>query len=485
MRSPWVARYRVDAGPPIRVERLDVRLEGEGRQDTAFQAFLQSFPVEPGDTLRHRAYESAKASLARLAAERGYLDAAWDTALVRVDLEAYTSEVVLHFDTGPRFRFGEVAFFQDVVDEEILRPYVEFEVGAPYEGRRLRALGEALNGTTYFSAVEVRPRRDLAGDDRRVPIEVEATARRTQRYEIGVGYSTDTGARIRLTAEFRRLNRPGHFADADVRLAERDRSINARYNIPVGFPYPALWTIGGRYGRTTWTTSETTQGLVGLSFSHLRGPVREVLAVHFQQDDYVVGPDTGVASLTVPTATWTYTVADNQLYAQRGLNLVAQLSGAVQGVGSTAGFAAVKLRAKWIRGLSGRLRTQLRSDLGYIATSQFRELPPSLRFFAGGDQTIRGYPHQSLGATDAAGNVIGGNTLAVGSAELEYRFLEKWGAAVFVDGGNAFDGFRGPVAVGAGVGARWISPVGQVRIDLAWGFERDAYRVHLVIGPDL
>ena len=128
----------------------------------------------------------------------------------------------------------------------------------------------------------------------------------------------------------------------------------------------------------------------------------------------------------------------------------------------------------------------MRADIGWLTTEQFRQLPPSIRFFAGGDRSIRGYDYQALGPVNENGDVTGGNSLLVGSVELEYRFLEKWAGAVFFDAGNAFDDFSGRVATGTGFGARWISPVGMVRVDVGFGLQKEGnpVRLHLSIGPD-
>lgn len=482
--SRWTARYSIDPGPPLLIGSVDLRIRGQGEQDSTFQALIRDFPLTAGDTLRHQAYEAAKSSIARLAAQRGYLDAAYDSSVVLVDLDAYTSEVVLHFTTGPRFRFGEVIFVQEVVDEYVLHPYVKFESGDDFDLRKLRDLQASLSGTNYFSSVEVIPRRDLAGDDRVVPIEIDAYPRKTQRYEIGVGASTDTGARIRLTAEWRRLNRHGHYASGDFRLAQRDRSITARYNIPVGLPNPAVWIGSTRYGTTTWTTSKTTQALAAVSYAHIRGKLREVLSLGFQHDNFTVGPDTGTSDLTTPVGSWTFADTDNPLFAAWGFGAILETRAAVQGVGSSVGLLRGNFDLKWIQTPLEKVRSTLRATIGAVGTNNFRALPPGMRFFAGGDVSIRGYAFQSLGPTDPQGEVIGGNTLLVGSAELEYRLLEKWAAAIFVDGGNAFRDFKGDVAVGAGVGVHWLSPVGLIRLDWAWGFEVDSSRFHLIIGPD-
>jgi len=484
--TPWTTTFVVDSGPPTLVERVDVRVIGEAEGDSAFQAALANLPLAEGDTLNHPAYERAKTSLALLAADRGYLDAAWDSSFIRVDLERNRSDIVLHMTTGPRFRFGEVSIDQEWVDADILEPHIEFQPGDPFDTSYLRDLRSTLSGTTYFANVEIVPRRDLADDELRVPIEIHATARKTQRWEVGVGYGTDTGPRIRLATEFRRLNRRGHYADGDARLSTTEQSITARYNIPVGFPNPSLWTVTGRYGNIEWVTSKTIQGFVGLSFAHLRGDVREVLSLRYQDDDFQVAADTGVSHLTQPIAAWTYSDADNPLYATRGIGGIVEMRGAVDGLGSTASFFRAWTGLKGIRSLAPKTRVILRADIGWLTTEQFRQLPPSIRFFAGGDRSIRGYDYQALGPVNENGDVTGGNSLLVGSVELEYRFLEKWAGAVFFDAGNAFDDFSGRVATGTGFGARWISPVGMVRVDVGFGLQKEGnpVRLHLSIGPD-
>ena len=131
----------------------------------------------------------------------------------------------------------------------------------------------------------------------------------------------------------------------------------------------------------------------------------------------------------------------------------------------------------------------MRGRLGALWAGEFDQLPPSERFFAGGDSSIRGYDIDSLGPVDASGQVIGGNKLGVISAEVDYYFTERWGFAVFVDSGNAFggDGSSTGLQTGVGAGVRWRSPIGPIRVDIAHPLDDPSnnFRLHLRIGPDL
>ena len=118
----------------------------------------------------------------------------------------------------------------------------------------------------------------------------------------------------------------------------------------------------------------------------------------------------------------------------------------------------------------------------------FSKLPPQLRFFAGGDRSIRGYAYQAIGPRNSYGLVVGGKRLLVGSATIEHYFTRDWGMAAFVDSGDAFNGTDFHARTGAGVGLRWRSPVGMVRVDVGVPINDPYYhgaQLHIVIGPDL
>src|SRR4029077_1431511 len=227
----WVARYVINPGPAVLVRTVELRVTGEGAETPAFKEAAADFPVHQGDTLHHWPYETGKLALLTLATDSGYLDAKFDTSEVQVDRRTSTADVVVHFDTGPRFQFGPVSFEQDVLDPKFLQTRVPFKPGDPYRGDKLLALQTALSRDEYFREIEVMPRRDLA-QGREVPIEVKLTPRKPQEYEVGGGYGTDTGPRGKLAVEWRRLNRQGHTAKVELTASPIEQSISTQYGIP-------------------------------------------------------------------------------------------------------------------------------------------------------------------------------------------------------------------------------------------------------------
>jgi translocation and assembly module TamA len=483
----WIAHYDVDAGPPIKIASVDLKITGGGADDPRFREIESHFPVQPGSVLHHPDYEQGKKLLSDLAAEEGYLDAAFQENQVRVDLQRYQADVVLHYETGPRYLFGPVYFHQNVLDGRLLTGYIMFTPGEPLDVNKVLQLQNALSDSPYWSRVEVVTRQDRA-DGLEVPIDVNLVPAKTMRFSGGLGYGTDTGPRVRGTWDLRRLNRRGHRGQVQVSVSQIEQSFQSSYIIPGAFPRTDSLSYNLAYDRQITNTLESKTGLVGAQYTQLRGNLNETFSLNFQRENYKVGLDTGTSNLLVPSAGLERVQADDRIYTTNGYRLRFTLQGTAKNPLSDATFVQGLLDGKAIRTVGGRNRLIARTQIGYTATNDFRILPPRFRFFAGGDQSVRGYRYQSLGTKDEAGNVIGGEALAVASLEYEYRFLPKWGAAVFYDTGGAFHNFgSGSLSQGAGFGIRWRSPIGPVRADIAWGLSDPRHPIvfHLNIGPDL
>ncbi|MES9993303.1 MAG: autotransporter assembly complex family protein [Candidatus Thiodiazotropha sp.] len=482
----FLLSYQVEPGPALKLGEVDFSLLGEGAEDPQL---VKRFPMVSGDVVDQARYDKLKQLLLAEIMEQGYLDARYVEHQLRVDLQRYSASIKLHLDTGMRYRFGEVRMNQDVMNPEFLARFVPFNAGDPFSQEALLTLQGDLIDTEYFKRVEVVTRRDQREGDR-VPIDVNLKHNKRNRYRIGLGYSTDMGPRLTLDWKNRRRGRNGHRMRSELQIAEPLATLSTEYTIPLQRPTVDLLSFGASLEHFN---SDTNQGdRVLLSATHsisLERGWRRSLGLEYSYEDFEVGEQEDVSRLLVPSITWLRVKSDGKDYIQRGKRLELRLEGAAESLLSTTDFFQLYAAGKFIRGLGeGDWRLLGRLELGATWADELTDLPPSKRFFAGGDNTLRGFGYQDLGPRDENDEVIGGRNFAVGSIELERHISGKWSAALFADAGNAYDpDYDAETAYSLGLGARWRSPVGPVRIDIARGRVEDdeQWRLHIVIGPEL
>ncbi|NKE73225.1 autotransporter assembly complex protein TamA [Candidatus Manganitrophus noduliformans] len=485
----WVARFKIDPGPPVRVARIDLTVTGEGRGDSAFDELLAEIPLREGETFHHGEYERTKEMLQNLAAERGYFDARFMTHRAAVDLVKNEAAVEIGFDTGSRYRLGEVRFKQEepAFDPRFLARFVPFEPGEPYHADQILALNSLLVNSAYFARVDLRPLREEAADHT-VPIEVTAIARKQYALSIGLGYGTDTGPRAILGWDNHRVNEWGHRFSSELELSVLRQSLTADYQIPLRRPATDKVDLQAGIQREETETAESRLAKIGVSRSVLRGSRWiETLFLNYQSETFEVGGEVGHSRLILPGVTWTRTLADGSLNPRRGSRVSFTVRGTDEVLFSDIRLLQSEVRAKIIRPVRSSGRILLRGEFGWTSVSNFNDLPVSLRFFAGGDRSVRGYGYNTLGPENESGEVIGGRYLATGSVEYDYRIAEQWGVALFYDIGNAANDWDLNPQDSVGVGGRWYSPVGPIRVDLAYALDRPGFalRVHINMGPDL
>jgi translocation and assembly module TamA len=491
--TTWVAHYKVEEGPQLKVASRDIQALGDGASDAGFQQVVRSFPLHEGEALMQVAYEAGKKAFDDYAAANGYLDGKFQVSQIQIDLATYTSSIVLHYETGPRYRFGPVRFHQHLLRPSLLQGYVRFKQGDPLSANQLLLLQESLADSTYFQRVEVVPRRDEAiGVE--VPTDVNLLPARPQKWSAGLGYGTDTGPRASLGLELRHLNELGHRFTSEGKVSLVEKSFRADYLIPGAYPRTDVLDFTVAYADLRPKTSHSENLLVGPSYTYSLGRWRQALALDYQRTTYTVGLDKGTSGLVIPQDTWSRVYSDDRIYPSHGEKYTFMVRGGAKALASDVNFAQASADAKFVQSLDQRRRFRLisRANAGYTWTSDFHHLPPIERFFAGGDQSVRGYAYQGIGARDAKGNVIGGPDTVVGSVEVEYRLeqwqkLQKFGVAAFYDAGTAGFSFGGGIQQGTGLGIFWISPIGLVRVYVATALSLPGHplRLHLTIGPDL
>jgi len=482
----WLASYVIDPGPGIPIAEFNLNVSGAASEDPAFKELIEKITMKPGAIFAHPAYERIKSRLSGLGSERGYVQAKFTTTRVEIDLNAYVARVYLDFDSGPRYSFGEVSLDQDILEPELLQRYIPFQRGDPYNLGQVIRLQQALNDSNYFKVAEISPAQPLT-DSLEIPITVSLAPRKDHRYNLGLGYGTDTGARAKFGWRMPRVNRKGHRIDSEIEISEIGYDLSANYRVPVLNPRTDQLVYSISKENEVTDSNESTLSSISVGLNHNRGKWREVLSLSYEIEDYEVADDSGDSNLLIPGASWVRTWGQEFVNVLDGLRFDIGVRGASVNLASDTDFLQIRGGIKFITSLGSRNRLLVRGNFGTTETSEFDQLPSSIRFFAGGSQSVRGYGYEELGPTNDNGEVVGGKHLLTGSIEFEHFFSDSWGAAVFLDAGNAIDNLNDELEQGAGFGFRWRSPVGPVRIDFANAISTDEqdWRLHVSIGPDL
>ncbi|MEO1901883.1 MAG: autotransporter assembly complex family protein [Alcanivorax sp.] len=477
----------VQPGPPTLLTGPDIRIQGEAADDPAFQRAVDDSGLREGQRLRHDRYEALKRTLQQLLINRGYAEGALTEHRLEVDRDRHRARVVLHLDSGPRYRFGAVTLAGGTqLKEPLVRAYLGFAAGEPFSNERLLSAQQAYLGTGYFSAVRVeRGEPDRA--DHTIDITLHFTPRNEWALLAGAGVSTDTGPRVRLGIENRRVNADGHKARAETELSGVRQGVGAGYTIPLSDPLNEKLELRTSYVKEQTDTTDSEIFSVGADYIvKLDSGWVATPSIEYLRETYQVADQIDQAELVIPGFQLSRVKSDDPVYPRFGWRLGGKVRGAHKALSSSATFVQYDLWGKLIVPVfKGRFIT--RGEFGFTDVTDVTELPASLRFFAGGDASVRGFAYESLGPKNDDGEVIGGRHLLVGSVEYDYPITPNWSVAVFGDAGNAFNDFDDyEIERSAGFGVRWRSPLGPIRVDLARGVEENRdWRLHLSMGPDL
>ena len=484
----WVFDININAGAITHVRKVDVQLVGEGKQDKAFQDILAKPMYQIGDQLKQDKYTDYKTSLVNVASSKGYFDAKFTERKITVDPRSNTADIVLHMETGKRYRYGKINIQQNILDPKYVQRFVQIKEGKPYDGSELSEQQIYLQTTDYYSDVIINSEKDKLSNHT-IPINIELTPRKRTEYEFKLGYGTDTGVRTSAKMERHWTGRKGHRLQHEFKLSERASSMESRFIVPKQHPKTEnlFYNIKLSRERTDDILSKGVE--IGAQYTKKnKGGFQQTGFIKYLKEfTEIEGEDEFDTNYLLFGVRAERTKRDDPLYPTKGQRLSLDIQAAHDNLLSTQNVLKVELNSKFLNPVgSGKLITQL--NVGTVISPDFDLLPESLRYFAGGRDSVRGYGYQSLGERNSAGKNIGGKNLLTASLEYDHPLSDSWSAAAFVDAGNAFHEWNSDtsIKVGSGVGVRWKSPVGPVSVDLAWPKDNVSDpHLHLSIGPEL
>ncbi|WP_242615639.1 autotransporter assembly complex protein TamA [Sphaerotilus mobilis] len=499
--QPLALQVVIDIEPGPRTRVGEFRLEVQGPLAVAAEAgdaeardlverLRQSWSLPRDGAYTQRAWADAKAGLIATGRTQAYAAIQISGSVAQIDTAGERADLFVVLDSGPRFRFGELRYEGlDHVRPDAVQALVNFEAGEPLKEQTLLDFQDRLVKSGLFDNVSVLYEPDPEQADA-MPVTVRVSEQSLQQATFGVGASDLSGPRITLEHLHQRIAGYGWQAKTRLQLGRSAQSLSLDLTShPQPGPYRNL--MGAALTRTDASGLRVTNERLRLGRTQDTERIERLYFVEWQRamtrdlDSGLMTDDTKAATVNYH---WVWRDLDHPILPTRGFSLSAETA-AGRSYASTdnSGFfgrLTGRLTGYWPLGASwyGQGRVQL----GQVFARDAVAVPFTLLFRAGGDDSVRGYSYQTLGPTDANGSAVGGRVLGAGSIELARPFSAStpaWWGAVFVDAGNAaerWSDFKN--AYGAGIGVRWRSPVGPLRIDLAWGDQSQRWRLHFNVG---
>ncbi len=476
--NTWVFTFQITPGPAVKVIHVDIKVSGEGQQDRAFQDLLARLPVQSGQTLNVDLYQKSKDALFNLAANRGYFDAKMQRSQIIINLKQRQASIVLDFETGKRYRFGSTYFPPSDLQVSLLQRYLTYQTGDYYNNAKVQSTQQALASSGYFYQAVVNP-LPAEAKNQEIPIEVELTPVKPQRYTIGLGYGTDTGPRGTLGFNWKPINSYGHSLNMLVRgsylknngRTTKNNTADFSYTIPGKNPATDSYIFTGGYSDVAERAGTANSFRAAFAYNTIIfRNWQQALALTYLKENYSFTNIPVVhANVVYPSGHWQYIrnrSIQNQKVIDNGISATFDVAGGARALLSRTNFLQLKARVKGLATLEAtHTRFLGRLQAGHTQIDKLENLPLTMQLLAGGPNTIRGFKYNSLGP---------GRDLLIGSIEIQQQIYGDFYLAGFFDMGtisgansmedsNFMDGLKG----GAGGGLAYLTRVGTIEVSLA------------------
>ncbi|HIF6136037.1 TPA: autotransporter assembly complex protein TamA [Vibrio parahaemolyticus] len=478
----------IHKGLPVKIKVMDVVISGEAKEDEEFANLIAKSPLKVGRILNQGEYDSLKSGIRNLALQRGYFNGDFKLNKLEVIPELNEANVRLHYDSGIRYHFGPVEITGSQIWENRVESMRPFEVGEPYLVSDVGEYNQNLSNTDWFSSVFVEPDLSKLEDGRELPIKVSLAPAAKNQIETGIGYSTDTGVRGTLKWKKPWVSARGHSFNTALSLSKPEQTITAGYKIPLDDVLREYYQLQFGLKHLDNRDTESLESNLAVERHWLTdGGWHKTVYVRHLYENFSQGLQDDGVQFVLPGATFSRTRVRGGSMPMWGDKQSVTVEYGDPALLSETRVLRLLGRSSWIRGIGENHRGLFRLEGGANITEEFEKLSPSLRFFAGGDNNIRGYGYESISPVDESGALTGAKYILSSTLEYQYRVYGNWWAATFYDIGDAFNDTP-EWKSGAGVGIRWASPVGPVSFDFAWGLDEkpnNEFRIHFSLGPEL
>ncbi|MCG9546558.1 autotransporter assembly complex protein TamA [Vibrio sp. Isolate33] len=478
----------VEKGEPVLIYTSDIVLSGEAEDDPDFLALIAKSNLSKGSILNHGNYDSLKSSIRNLGLAKGYFDGSYEVSKLEVAPELNRAYVRLHYNSGIRYHFGTTQVTGSQIEDDRVQSLKPFEDGEPYSITKVGEYNQNLSNTDWFSSVFVEPDLSQLGEGREIPMKVSLAPQARNQIETGIGVSTDLGVKGTLKWKKPWVNAQGHSFNSSLSISKPEQTITAAYKIPLDDVLNDYYQI--KYGMKNLDNRDTKSLESNLALERywrLDNGWQRTVFIRYLVENYEQGLQDDLAQFVLPGISFSRTRTRGGSMPMWGDKQTIMLEAGDDTLLSETKVVRFQGQTAWIRSIGNNHRGLTRLQFGGNFADEFEKLSPSLRFFAGGDNSIRGYGYESISPRDESDALTGAKFLATSSFEYQYRLVGNWWGAAFYDIGDAFND-KPDWKRGTGVGVRWASPVGPVSLDFAWGLDAkkgDEFQLHFSLGPEL
>lgn len=508
-KNPWQLISTITLHTPTLINKIDVTIIGEAKDDSTFIDLINKNSIQVGDKLHHGKYESLKSYILSIALQRGYLDGRLLENSITINEDYDYASIKITYESGTRYRFGDVSFNNFELDEILLSSLIPFKQGEYYNTKKFHQLQHQLQSTQYFSNVHVTHAEKIQGNNSHqntIPINAALTPAKSHQVDFGIGYATDTQFRLSVGWKTPLINQNGHYQETKIEYSPLNPTGKFIYNIPLSHPTNDLLRFKVNIENDDFAdlTTKFYSVQIGHVFSKNNWNRQVYARLHQEAWQYdldeespnIIWSEKDNVQYLIPGITWSKTTrSGSALDPSTGFRQTYNIEGAHLSAGSDNSFFRIHGRWNYITTLKPKHRFVARAELGAIFIDEDAQLAPSLRFYAGGDQSIRGFAYQSIGSTiDSSSDptvavpvTVGGTRLALASLEYQYYVNRQWRLAIFSDGGSVTNKDELNPVYSIGSGIHYLSPVGAVKLDFAYGAadDNEEWRIHLNLGAEL
>ena len=486
-----VLHLYINLGKPMYVREVDVAVLGEAVTDPWFMMLFREYTFETYSLFSHEKYTSLKENMITRAINNGYLDAHFVSSVVFTNTTDNFADIHLVLNSGKRYLFGDINYKGDVQYKELVDDIIAVRANEVFSSRRIYESSSNLYNTGFFDIAEIKVKHDEI-QNYKVPVDVTLQRKKDNIVEFSIGYSTDEKVRGRISWEKPLLNTSGHSLLLQGSVSLDELEALARYKIPRNNPIKEYdyFEIHQMYSNLNDLNSKILGGKIASATKVNHGASIDYL-ISSQYEDYTIGKESGNTLINGVGVDLNFADVTAFIDPRYGYRFTGKVFGANQLFGSDVNFLQLKGIFRYLTSPTPNTRLAVGSDLGINFSDEYRKIPPYYRFFTGGDTTIRGFSYRTVAAREE-GFIIGGRFLISGTAEFQHPIPFYSGNDIrqnwFVDAGMAPNNVHTEkVSVGVGTGVRYITKIGIIKADLAFGVSEVhiPVRVHIGIGVDL